>query len=98
MLKARVPQPPRCGAKNEGLSGSRVAFSLVSLFWLSKRKKLASRAKATSYLFNRARDCYRFSFAAYFSLAHSMAAQQVNHREYGVLYLAYLYLTWAQVF
>ena len=30
-------------------SGSGVAFSLVSFFWLSKRKKLASRARATSY-------------------------------------------------
>ena len=30
------------------ISGSGVAFSLDSYFWLSKRKKLASRAKATN--------------------------------------------------
>jgi hypothetical protein len=41
VLKARVPQPYQRCAKTEGLGGSGVAFSLVSFFWLSKRKKLA---------------------------------------------------------
>ena len=41
----RVPQPPICGAKTEGWSGSGVAFSFPYFFWLSKRNRVANKAK-----------------------------------------------------
>ena len=41
---------PDAALRPREISGSGVAFSLVSFFWLSKRKKLASRARATDVL------------------------------------------------
>jgi len=48
VLKARVSACRPIRLNNTGNKRQRVAFSLVSFFWLRKRKKLACRARPTS--------------------------------------------------
>ncbi len=52
MLKARVPQPPRCGAKNEGNKRQRGVF-LFPHFILDKQNKVGrQKAKSNTELIN----------------------------------------------
>ena len=49
MLKARVPQPPRCGAKTEGNKRQRGSL-FFGFFLLAKQKKEARLVAKTTFI------------------------------------------------